>query len=66
MSDPRHIARRAAARCAENTRRRRVEYLRESLAAVKAGNLDRLGDVVRFCRLLDLDPDEVLAHPSMQ
>ena len=64
MGDPRDIARSAAARCAANTRARRVAYLRESLAAVQAGNLDRLGDVVRFCRLLGLNPDEVLAHPS--
>jgi len=48
----------------ERTRQRQMAFLGEALAAVAAGNLDRLGDVVTQCRLLGLNPDEVLAHPS--
>lgn len=48
----------------ERQQQRYRAALGEALAAVAAGDLDRLGDVSRFCRLLGLDPQTVLGHPS--
>jgi hypothetical protein len=48
----------------ERLRQRQMAELGAALAAVSAGNLDRLQDVVTICRRLGLEPDTVLAHPS--
>lgn len=48
----------------ERHRQRQMAELGAALAAVSAGNLDRLQDVVTICRRLGLEPDTVLAHPS--
>ena len=50
----------------ERQQARQRMALGEALAAVAAGDLDRLGEVVRLCRLLGLDPGSVLGHPSVR